>query len=311
MAVNNPFLEEQLNRCKHGDSQSVVGMYGDLVNISYIETLDSRADYEDDKWPLNLKEVLICLAQRPKFADKFVALTNTPLYKRTTPANALRLDVLIMASGYSPISNMGMLSFLENQLVSRQPEQSLIFQALARIGTQESVNLLWKYLYNPGTSLMPEHQRESSLYVFVLELGEHRDKMPILSLLLDALFRIGLQSDVIRAIGDDVIEMGPQAEYNIHGASLNRQTPNSPMLARKIGTWMIANGKELEKVGGDSAITGFSNRLSDLLGVRQSEPTSSEPGAVKTWVREQFQRAFAAEDDEQRKSTIQTEMKQL
>ena len=101
---------------------------------------------------------------------------------------------------------------------------------------------------------------------------------------------------------EKIIEVDSEPMFNILLAPLNNKTENGIDLAKAISVWMINHGEDLKEY---EDFTAISKRVTDLLGLKESESSSGKAGDVSAWVIDQLGRALKVESDSDRKKQIQ------
>lgn len=298
-------LNEAISRCKQGNQSDLARLYADLNREDFLISLDGQEIYSQQQNPPNLWKLLRCLARQATAtmgSDNFVNLANSQLYSRDNPDGALRRALLIQACGHMDSASSALIDVLTKEIRQGDYFEALASRALARMGTKDSLEALWRNIFDPKTTVIPEFSRKIVWTNYTYEIGERRDKPPVLSFLLDRLYLTDARDAAVRCITDDLIDRGSDPQQFISLAPLNKQTPHGIELAHTLSAWIIANGVDLKEFEDFTAIT---RRLPDLLGIKPTEPASGEPVEVKRWTIEQFERALKVESDHQRQKEIQ------
>jgi len=307
-----PTLQNALLRCRNGDDSELAQLLNNLKDLDFLTKIDDPTASEEGYMPVNLRKLLISAAENiamTKSADAIVYLANSPYYAMVDFDGTLRRHVLIEAAGHVVKPNVQLLRFLEKEVAVEEGDNRMVaVGALSDIGTPEAINILRDRVFSSIVSAEEDELLELNLYQYTIELGRNRDKMPVLTFMLDSLYQQGLEEPVTECIVEDFIKRGPDQEHHVKLAPLTKETPNAITIAHKMIHWMILNGEELEEWGD---FTGIASRISVLLGLDPTEPGSGESHDVRSWAIERFENALETESDENRRREIQNALNAL
>ncbi len=297
--------QEAIRLCQQGNTSQVESLLSNLSDPGYLAKLDDPSVYIDIYTPPNLQQLLECLLQRsdlPWVIDRIVALSKTPAYNANDDAGSVRYSALVAATGAAQTVTPSLITFLDRSLEAYEEQfQANSVKSLAALGTPESVNILRSRIFDPQNSVVEEEVQSVYWQSYTVLVGQHRDKVPVLSLMLDTLYHADVSLTVLQCLVEDVVQTAPDPEYRYKMAPLNAQTPDSIILAQKLAAWLIQYTQDIQDYQPQIA-----KRVTDLLAVAMSAPSQNESSEVRRWAIEVFKQAIVETDDLKRKKEIQT-----
>jgi hypothetical protein len=312
MNTIQPKYQEALRRCEQGEPATLDGLVRDLADPLFLAQVDDRDVYEQVVTPPNLTALLECLFQRrdlPGGPDRVLALAQTPAYRAEEDPSAVRRAALVRAAGFAATATPALIAFLDEAVTGYGGEfQEPAVRSLARLGTPEAVRVLWTRVFDPRSSIIEAEVREIYWPTYTALLGEHRDKAPVLDLMLRALYPTSVRNMVLRCLVEDVVRTAPDPAYHYTMAPLNAATPGAVTLATRLATWLILNGGSL---GSPRDVEGVARRITDLLDTGASVPAATDPEAVRAWAIRAYELAAQRSPDPQRRAEIAAAVPEL
>jgi len=297
--------QEAMRLSQQGNASQVESLLSSLSNPGYLAKLDDPSVYVDMHTPPNLQQLLESLLQRsdlPWVTDKVVALSGTPAYNPDDDAGSVRHSALVKATGASVAVTPSLIKFLDRSLEAYEGQfQVNSVQSLATLGTPEAVHILRSRVFNPQMSVVEEEAQSIYWQSYTILVGQHRDKVPVLSLMLDVLYSTDVRLTVLQCLVEDVVQVAPDPQYRYKMAPLNAETPDCIILAQKLAVWLIQNTEDLQE-----SQPQIAKRVTDLLGVEPSSPSTNESRDVRVWAINVFKKAMEETQDSSRKKEIQT-----
>jgi hypothetical protein len=307
-----PKYQEARRVCEHGEPAALDGLVRSLADPLYLAQLDDREVYEQVVTPPNLTALLECLFQRRDLsggADRLLALAQTEPYRADEDPAAVRRAALVRAAGFAATATPGVIAFLDDAVTGYGGEfQEPAVRSLARLGTPEAVRVLWTRVFDPRSSVVEAEVREIYWPTYTALLGEHRDKLPVLDLMLQGLYPTSVRNMVLRCLVEDVVRTAPDPAYHYTMATLNAATPGAVALATRLATWLIRNG---EGLGGPRDVEGVARRITELLDTGASVPSATDPEAVRAWAIRTYETAAQRTADPQRRAEIAAAVPEL
>lgn len=303
--------QEAMRLCQQGNASQVESLLRNLSDLDYLAKLDDPSVYIDMYTPPNLQQLLESLLQRsdlPWVTDKVVALWGTPAYNPDDDSGSVRHSALVKATGASVTVTPSLIKFLDRSLEAYEGQfQVNAVQSLAALGTPEAVQILRSRVFNPQISVVEEEAQSIYWQSYTILVGQHRDKVPVMNLMLNSLYQTSVRLTVLECLVEDVVQTAPDPEYRYKMAPLNAQTPASVMLAQMLAAWLISNAEDMQ----ESQFQTIAKRVTDLLGVEPSSPSTNESRDVRVWTINVFKKAMEETQDSSRKKEIQSALNSL
>ena len=298
-----------IEQCKGGDNSTLNTLLPKLKDMGFLNSIEvPRASGE--YLPLNLKDLLICIASNTKITKATQGLTflfADQLYQMSDPNSAKRRKALILSSGHLLMPDSPLIKLLRGELTSNEElNRNSAIEALARLAAPSSILALQEIVFNQESKIQDAPTLKIIYHSATITIAQFRDKPEVFSFLLNVLFNKNIHSIVEKSITEDKLKRGPDKSVPL--APLEKETENSVELAKILGFWIKKNKEHLFEWRNPVA---FASRFSKLLGIKFDDTKYFNKEEINAWLAVQFHSAAESEKNEVRKALLQKALNEM
>jgi len=150
-----------------------------LRDLGFLTQLEDSDAMLDRISPANLRDRLVSLACREKIdnrAQRFIQLARSSLYSEADNHGRLRRFDLIYAMGFIDKRQQCLYDFFDNVVQCEPRYRYAACAALVRIGTIDSLAILWNRVFNPVNSVSTGQQYHRTVIEVIKLLVEYKER---------------------------------------------------------------------------------------------------------------------------------------
>ncbi|REL27690.1 hypothetical protein DXX93_14745 [Thalassotalea euphylliae] len=295
--MTNSTMQKAEQLALKGNAQQVTQLIQDLANTDFLEVIDPPVQANTTvKATDNLTLLLRHLFSRKDIigiTDSVLWLAQQPTFSAEFEPGTFRHAALVEASGSAQEETAQLMAFL--QAASNRYQQYAV-KALAQLGSQAAVSLIWQLIYSEQ-SVLDAVEKEIFTKYYTGWLGVYRDRPPVLSLLVNHVYTTSARQLVITVLAEDLFRSRPDPKYHIPLAQLNQSVDNAVQLAVIIAKWFIFNA---EDIGPAQHQQKIAQRIVDLVGAEDVELVAYDAVELRKWIQAVFESATAQTQDADR-----------